>query len=181
MDCWAPRLARPRRTNDLVRTEGRAGCGLRGYRTSRYARSPDCSCDRGRRGTRRCCPDVWSPAAGRASIIKVLGKHDRPARHLMPAATPTPRPGPGFRVMRYWPAVRVRARQAARRSSLEQRAPAIAGSRTSRTGTARQPGSPGLPGTPRRPRARTDHTSHSSSATCLRWSAGLIDLVRSSR
>jgi hypothetical protein len=32
---------------DLARAEGRAGGGLRGYRTSRYGRSPDCSCDRG--------------------------------------------------------------------------------------------------------------------------------------
>ena len=42
---------------DLVCAEGLAASGLRGYRTSRYARSRDRSCDRGRRGTLRCCPD----------------------------------------------------------------------------------------------------------------------------
>jgi hypothetical protein len=96
------------------------------------------------------------------------GQHDRPVRHLMPAATPapaaTPHPGPGRRVMRHWPAVRVHACQAARRSSPEQIAPASAGSRIARTGKARQPGRPGIL---RRLRARTDYTSHSSSATCL--------------
>ena len=66
--------------------------------------------------------------------------------------------------MRHWPAVRVHARQAARRSSPEQIAPASAGSRIARTGKPRQPGRPGIL---RRLRARTDHTSHSSSATCL--------------
>ena len=50
----------------------------------------------------------------------------------------------------------------ARRSSPERTAPANAGSRTVRTGTARPPG---RPGTPRRSRVRTDHRSRSSSAT----------------
>jgi hypothetical protein len=69
-------------------------------------------------------------------------------------------------VMRHWPGVRAHARQAARRSSPVQTAPATAGSRNARTGKARHPGLPGLPGTLRRPRARTDHMSHSSPATC---------------
>ena len=99
----------------------------------------------------------------------------------MPAAAPapaaTPRPGQGRRVMRHWPAVRVHARQAARRSSPEQIAPASAGWRIARTGKARQPG---LPGILRRLRARSDHTSQSSSATCLSAvEYGFIDLVRS--
>ena len=82
------------------------------------------------------------------------------------APTPTPPPGPGRHLTQHWPAVPRHARQAARRSSPERTAPAIAGSRNARTGKARQPGSPGLPGTPRRPRARTDHMSHSSPTTC---------------
>jgi len=62
--------------------------------------------------------------------------------------------------------VRGHPRQAARRSSPERTAPAIANSRNVRTGKARQPSLHGLLGTPRRPRAHTDHTSHSSPATC---------------
>jgi hypothetical protein len=88
----------------------------------------------------------------------------RPQSRSAPAATPPP--GPGRRLTRHWPAVPGHARQAARRSSLERTAAAIASSRNVRTGKARQPGLPDLLGTPRRPRARTDHTSHSSSATC---------------
>jgi hypothetical protein len=88
----------------------------------------------------------------------------RPQSRSAPTATPPP--GPGRRLTRHWPAVPGHARQAARRSSPERTAPAIASSRNVRTGKARQPGLPGLPGTPRRPRARTDHTSHSSPATC---------------
>jgi hypothetical protein len=88
----------------------------------------------------------------------------RPQSRSAPTATPLP--GPGRRLTRHWPAVPRHARQAARRSSPERTAPAIASSRNVRTGKARQPGLPGLPGTPRRPRARTDHTSHSSPATC---------------
>ena len=107
-------------------------------------------------------------ARHRSRYLPRVGPHDRPVCHVMPAATPapaaTPRPGPGRRVMRHWPAVRGHARQATRRSSPEQIAPAKAGSRIARTGKARQHG---LPGTLRRRRARTGHTSHSSSATCL--------------
>jgi hypothetical protein len=88
----------------------------------------------------------------------------RPQSRSAPTATPPP--GPDGRLRRHWPAVPGHARQAARRSSPERTAPAIASSRNARTGKARQPGLPGLPGTPRRPRARTDHTSHSSPATC---------------
>jgi hypothetical protein len=88
----------------------------------------------------------------------------RPQSRSAPTATPPP--GPGRRLTRHWPAVPGHARQAARRSSPERTAPAIASSRNVRTGKARQPGLPGLLGTPRRPRARTDHTSHSSPATC---------------
>jgi hypothetical protein len=88
----------------------------------------------------------------------------RPQSRSAPTATPLP--GPGRRLTRHWPAVPRHARQAARRSSPERTAPAIASSRNVRTSKARQPGLPGLPGTPRRPRARTDHTSHSSPATC---------------
>ena len=88
----------------------------------------------------------------------------RPQSRSAPTAAPLP--GPGRRLTRHWPAVPRHARQAARRSSPERTAPAIASSRNVRTGKARQPGLPGLLGTPRRPRARTDHTSHSSPATC---------------
>ena len=88
----------------------------------------------------------------------------RPPSRSAPRATPPP--GPGRRLTRHWPAVPGHARQAARRSSPERTAPAIASSRNVRTGKARHPGLPGLPGTPRRPRARTDHRSHSSPATC---------------
>ena len=62
------------------------------------------------------------------------------------------------RRVRHWPAARAHARPEARRSSPARTAPAIAGSRSVRIGTARLSG---RPGTPRRPRARTDHTSHS--------------------
>jgi hypothetical protein len=76
---------------------------------------------------------------------------------LRRSATLPPRQG---RVLvRHWLAARAPARLEARTSSPERTAPAIAGSRSARTGTARQPG---LLCTPRRPRARTDHTSHSS-------------------
>ena len=88
----------------------------------------------------------------------------RPQSRSAPTATPLP--GPGRRLTRHWPAVPRHARQAARRSSPERTAPAIASSRNVRTGKARQPGLPGLLGTPRRPRARTDHMSHSSPTTC---------------
>jgi len=109
------------------------------------------------------------------------GRHGRGSRigrsviwRLQPCCAPTATPPPGWgrRLTRHWPAVRWHARQAARRSSLEPIAPAIASSRNVRTGKARRPGSPCLPGTPRRPRARTDHTSHSSPATC-RCAAGV--------
>ena len=68
---------------DLVHAEGLAASGLQSHRTSRYARSPDCSCDRGlARYAAFMPPDVWSLAgegvnhqfcwqAGRTS-------HDRP-------------------------------------------------------------------------------------------------------
>jgi hypothetical protein len=78
-------------------------------------------------------------------------------QRLRRTATPHPRPG------RSLLAALVRARQAARRSSLGRTAPASAGSRSLRTGKAHQPG---LPGTPRGSRARTDHMSRSSPATC---------------
>jgi hypothetical protein len=103
---------------------------------------------------------------GRGSMIRrlvICGPQPRSA------PTATPPPGPGRRVRRltqHWPAVRGHARQAAKRSSPERTAPAIAGSRNARTGKARQPGCPGLPGTPRRPRAHTDHMSHSSPTAC---------------
>ena len=89
------------------------------------------------------CDDLALGGAGHADRLG-RGRHDRPARPLIPAAAPAPaarpRPGLGRRVLRPWPAVRVRARRAARRSSPEQIAPASAGSRTARTGTARRPG-----------------------------------------
>ena len=72
-------------------------------------------------------------------------------------ATPHPRP------VRSLLAALVHAHREARRSSLERTAPASAGSRSFRTGKARQPGPLG---TPRGPRARTDHMSRSSPATC---------------
>jgi hypothetical protein len=51
-DCRLVELLTVRVPNaDLVRAEGRASGGLGDYRTSRYARSPDCTCNRGRRGT----------------------------------------------------------------------------------------------------------------------------------
>jgi len=77
----------------------------------------------------------------------------------VPAGTATLHRQPGRSQL----AAPAHARQEARRSSLERRAPAIAGSRNFRTGKARRPG---LPGTPRGSRVRTDHTSHSSPATC---------------
>jgi hypothetical protein len=91
-----------------------------------------------------------------------LAQHPR----LRPMATPHRRAG--CSLQRHWLAARARARPEARTSSPERTAPANAGSRTIRTGTARPPG---LPGTPRRSRVRTDHTSHSSPAT-FRSAAG---------
>jgi hypothetical protein len=124
-----------------------------GYSTSRFSAprylaldGSDHASRHGRGGTIRR-PIIWHPQS-------------------RSAPTATPLPGPGRRLTRHWPAVPRHARQAARRSSPERTAPAIASSRNVRTGKARQPGLPGLFGTPRRPRARTDHTSHSSPATC---------------
>jgi hypothetical protein len=82
--------------------------------------------------------------------------------------TATPHRRPGRSLLRRWLAARARARPKARRSSPERTAPASAGSRSVRTGIARQPG---LPGTPRRSRVRTGHTSDSSPAT-FRSAAG---------
>ena len=137
-----------------------------------------CGVVRVHRGLLRGVAGLWQ-VAGLVSVMSsaaagftiASGRRVPPVRHLVTAAAPapaaTPRPGPGCRVMRYWPAVPRRARRAARRSSPEQRAPASAGLRTARTGTARQPGLPGRPGILRPPRARTGHTSRSSSAACL--------------
>src|SRR5215471_1205023 len=61
-----------------------------------------------------------------------------------------------------WCAARTPVRQWAGWPSLERRAPAVAGSRSACTGTARHSGSPG---TSHGLRARTDHTSHSFPAS----------------
>jgi hypothetical protein len=82
---------------------------------------------------------------GRGSTIRRLIIW-RPQPRSAPTATPPP--GPGRRLTRRWPAVRGHARQAARRSSSERTAPAIASSRNVRTGKARRPGLPALLGTP---------------------------------
>jgi len=100
------------------------------------------------------------------------GQHNRPVRHLAQQPrlrrTATRHRRPGRTRLRRWLAARSRARPGARRSSPERTAPATAGSRTVRTGTARQPGPPG---TPRRSRVRTGHRSHSSPAA-FRSAAG---------
>ena len=96
-----------------------------------------------------------TPAAGN-------GQPDRPVHHLARRPrmrrTARPRGRLGHSLVRHWPAARAHARPEVRRSSPERIAPASAGSRCARTGTARQPGPPG---TPRRSRVRTDHTSPS--------------------
>jgi len=80
-------------------------------------------------------------------------------RSITPAAEATRHRRAGRSLRRRWLAARARAHPGARRSSSVRTAPANAGSRTVRTGTARPPG---RPGTPCRSRVRTDHTSHSS-------------------
>jgi hypothetical protein len=118
---------------------------------------------------------VQRPAIPRARRHRSPSRHGRGSMIRRPviwrpqprsAPTATPPAGLGRRLTRHWPEVRGHARPAARRSSPERTAPAIASSRNVRTGKARRPGLPGQLGTPRRPRARTDHTSHSSPATC---------------
>ena len=96
------------------------------------------------------------------------GQHDAgPVHHLAQQPrlrrTPMPHRRPGCSLARHWLAARAHTRQEARRSSPERTAPAIGGSRSVRTGGARQPG---LLCTPRGSPVRTDHTSHSSPATC---------------
>jgi hypothetical protein len=54
------------------RAEGRAACGLPDYGISRYARSPDWSCDRGLAGTpRSCCPDFNHSSLGGRGCARV--------------------------------------------------------------------------------------------------------------
>jgi hypothetical protein len=98
------------------------------------------------------------PAAGH-DIVAAGDRRSIIGAATTPARTATPHPRPSHRLL----AGRVHAHREARRSSLEQTAPASAGSRSFRTGKARRPG---LPGTPRGSRARTDHMSRSSPATC---------------
>ena len=101
-------------------------------------------------------PDRRSPAAE-------VRERDPPIYHLAQQPrlrrTTTPHPRPGRSLL----AALVHTHREARMSSLERTAPASSGSRSVRTGKARQPGPLG---TPRGSRARTDHMSRSSPATC---------------
>jgi hypothetical protein len=80
---------------DLVCAEGLAASGLRGYRMSRYGRSADCSCDRGRARHSGFIPGYLVTCCWEGVNHRVAGRpggqrHDRPYPGRLVLVNPHP-------------------------------------------------------------------------------------------